>query len=107
MHFNSVSLDVTQDLHKALKKDNELMGDIHRRVLDNRLLCRDTHTDWKERAGGDIRELARHFVKCNQNELLQRLALKRDGGGFNSKVRYEYRCCHLSIKDKWQSPDGM
>ena len=90
----------------ALKKENEVMDDIHLRVLDSRAICRDTTTDWKDQASGTIRELSRHYVKCNENELLQRFYLERKSAS-EDKLRYNYRCCRLSMKENWQRPDDM
>ena len=90
----------------ALKRENEVMDDIHQRVLDSRAICRDTTTDWKDQATGKIKELSRHYVKCNQNELLQKFYLERKSAS-EDKVRYKFRCCRLSMKEKWQRPDDM
>lgn len=80
------------------------MDDIHQRVLDNRQICRDAETEWKDQASGTIKELSRQYVKCNKNELLQKFYLERKSAT-NNQVRYRYRCCRLSMKDNWQRPD--
>ena len=90
----------------SLKKENEVMDDIHLRVLDNRAICRDTTTEWKDQESGMIKELSRQYVDCNENELLQKFYLERKSISEN-KVRYSYRCCRLSMKENWQRPDGM
>ncbi|KAL9953418.1 hypothetical protein ACROYT_G040836 [Oculina patagonica] len=90
----------------ALQKENKVMDDIHKRVLDYRPICRDTTTEWKDQASGKIKELSRQYVKCNENELLQRFYLERKSASEN-QVRYNYRCCRLSMKVDWQKPDDM
>lgn len=90
----------------SLKKENKVMDDIHLRVLDSRAICRDTTTDWKDQASGTIRELSRHYVKCNEDELLQKFYLEKKSAS-EDKVRYNYRCCRLSMKENWERPDDM
>lgn len=90
----------------SLKRENEVMDDINLRVLDNRAICRAATTEWRDQAEGTIRELSRQYVKCNENELLQKFYLERKSAS-EKKVRYNYRCCRLSMKEKWQRPDDM
>lgn len=95
-----------RDLLEALEKENAVMDDIHERVLNNRAICRDTQTDWKDQASGKIKELSRQYVRCNDNEILLRFYLQRKSATDN-QVRYNYRCCRLSLKENWQKPDYM
>lgn len=90
----------------SLKRENEVMDDINLRVLDNRAICRAATTEWRDQEEGTIRELSRQYVKCNENELLQKFYLERKSAS-EEKVRYNYRCCRLSMKEKWQRPDDM
>lgn len=80
------------------------MGEVVRRVLDNRLVCRDTETDWGAKANEMIKGLTTLYVHCRPDELLQKFYLKKKSGSNKSQTRYKYRCCRLSIKDKWQRP---
>lgn len=93
-------------LLEELKKENTVMGDIQQRVLNNRAVCRDTHTEWKDVGSGTIRELSRQYVKCNGDELLLRFYLQKKSAAAK-KVRYNYRCCRSSLKDNWQRPNDM
>ena len=103
MHFFFV---FQKGLLDSLKRDNEVMDDIYLRVLDNRAICRVATTEWRDQEEGTIRELSRQYVKCNENELLQKFYLERKPTS-EDKVRYNYRCCRLSMKEKWQRPDDM
>ena len=96
-----------QDLLRALERENEIMTDIRLRVLDNRLICRDTETEWDGKATAMIKDLAKHYVQCKPNELLQRFYMARKSPPANSKMRYKYRCCRFSMKEKWVRPDDM
>jgi len=96
-----------KDLLRALERENEIMSDIRLRVLDNRLICRDTETEWDGKASAMIKDLAKHYVQCKPNELLQRFYMARKSPPANSKMRYKYRCCRFSMKEKWVRPDDM
>lgn len=82
------------------------MGDVKQRVLDNRLICRETETEWSGKATAMIKELTSHYINCKPNELLQRFYMERKVGTLDSKMRYKYRCCRLNMKDNWESPTG-
>lgn len=96
-----------RDLLAAIKKENKVISDILLRVLDNRLICRDTETDWAGKASGLIKDLTNHYVQCRANELLQRFYLERKDASWNSKVRYKYRCCQMSMTKNWKKPENM
>lgn len=95
------------DFLKAIKKDNEIVRDVLQRIWDNRLICRDLETEWAGKAMALIKDLSNHYVNCGTNEFLQTFYLERKDGSRNSKMRYKYRCCRMSLKDKWQKPDNM
>ena len=96
-----------QSLKRAIEREKEVIGEVVRRVLDNRLVCRDTETDWGAKANEMIKGLTTHYVHCRPNELLQKFYLKRKSGSNKSQTRYKYRCCRLNMKDKWQRPSDM
>lgn len=96
-----------QSLKRAIEREKEVIGEVVRRVLDNRLVCHDTETDWGAKANEMIKGLTTHYVHCRPNELLQKFYLKRQSGSNKSQTRYKYRCCRLNMKDKWQRPSDM
>ncbi|MGL5936281.1 MAG: hypothetical protein ACRCZI_11750, partial [Cetobacterium sp.] len=63
-------------------------------------ICRKLNTQWDEEGGveGDVIYLDRHDIKCNTDEVISQLVLRRNGDG---KYRYEYTCCG-SVPDKVQ-----
>jgi hypothetical protein len=65
--------------------DGKLWGQIQR-------TCRDAATPWNDEGGGNAVFLDRHNVACNDDEMLSRFKLNRNGGG---QYRYDYRCCKL------------
>jgi len=95
------------DFLKAIKKDNEIVRGVLQRIWDNRLICRDLETEWAGKATALVKDLSNHYVNCGTNEFLQTFYLERKDGNRNSKMRYKYRCCRMSLKDKWQKPDNM
>lgn len=96
-----------QSLKRAIEREKEVIAEVVRRVLDNRLVCRDTETDWGAKANEMIKGLTTHYVHCGPNELLQKFYLKRKSGSNKSQTRYKYRCCRLNMKDKWQRPSDL
>lgn len=96
-----------QSLKRAIEREKEVIAEVVRRVLDNRLVCRDTETDWGAKANEMIKGLTTHYVHCGPNELLQKFFLKRKSGSNKSQTRYKYRCCRLNMKDKWQRPSDL
>ena len=105
--FTAVFYSFLQSLKRAIEREKEVIGEVVRRVLDNRLVCRDTETDWGAKANEMIKGLTTHYVHCRRNELLQKFYLKRKSGSNKSQTRYKYRCCRLNMKDKWQRPSDM
>ena len=53
--------------------------------------CRDADTGWNQESNQQI-YLDRHDVKCNDNEVITKFKLNRDGKG---KFRYDYTCCEM------------
>lgn len=96
-----------KSLKRAIEREKEVIAEVVRRVLDNRLVCRDTETDWGAKANEMIKGLTTHYVHCGPNELLQKFYLKKKSGSNKSQTRYKYRCCRLNMKDKWQRPSGL
>jgi len=58
------------------------------KVVEN-LQCRGVSTPWNDDGGGHTKNLDRHDVGCNSNELLNRIRLARSG----KQIRYDYTCC--------------
>jgi hypothetical protein len=60
-------------------------------VVEN-LQCRGVSTQWDDEGRGNAVYLDRHNVQCNQNELINRFRLVRNGRG---RYRYDYTCCRV------------
>jgi len=60
------------------------------KVVEN-LQCRGTATPWNDDGGGHTKNLDRHDVGCNSNEILNRIRLVRSG----KQIRYDYTCCKV------------
>jgi hypothetical protein len=61
------------------------------KVVEN-LQCRGTSTPWNDEGRGNAVFLDRHNVGCNQDELINRFHLVRNGRG---RYRYDYTCCKV------------
>ena len=69
------------------------------KVVEN-LQCRGASTPWNDDGGGHTKNLDRHDVGCNSNEILNRIRLVRSG----KQIRYDYTCCRVDSGS--QGPPG-